>query len=57
MRIYGQPGVGRNTSKGRKLGKKPTAAEKRLAKRQASYDAMPVNHRKGKRRPGSLKKG
>lgn len=57
MRIYGQPGKGRNTSKERKLSKKPTAAEKKLAKRQASYDAMPISHRKGKRRPGSLKKG
>ena len=55
MRIYGDRGRGENTCKPRKGWNKKTKAEKKLAKRQASYDATPISQRKGTRRPGSLK--
>ena len=56
MRIFKQAGKGKNTAKPRK-NNKLTSAEKKLAKRQASYDTLSIAARKGKRRPGSLKKG
>lgn len=56
MKICGKTGRGENSSKPRKSLAK-TTAEKKLAKRQVSYDTLPIAARKGKRRPGSLKKG
>lgn len=57
MRIFGTSGHGENTCKPRKEWGKKTKAEKRLAKRIASYDMTPLNLRKRYRRPGSLKQG
>lgn len=57
MRIFGKSGHGENTCKPRKEWGKKTKAEKRLAKRIASYDMIPLNLRKRYRRPGSLKQG